>query len=57
MHVQYRTALYTHVLVLLLGHVNGTDPLAVAKVVTREAIEVIYTNKKLPASPLSMAVL
>ena len=50
-------ALSTHVLVLLPGHVNDTDPLAVAETVTREAIEVIYTNEKLPASPLSMAVL
>ena len=31
--------LYTHVLVLLPGHVNDTDPLAVAEVVTREVIE------------------
>ena len=50
-------ALYTHVLVLLPGHVNGTDPLAVAEVGTIEAIEGIYTNEKLPASPLSMVVL
>ena len=55
--VQNRPCTCTHVLVLLPGHVNGTDPLAVAEVVTREVIKGIYTNEKLPASPLSMAVL
>ena len=39
--------LSTHVLVLLPGHVNDTDPLVVAETLTREAIEGIYTNEKL----------
>ena len=42
MHVQYRTGLgpvHSRIVVLLPGHVNGTDPLVVAEAVTREVIK------------------